>query len=306
MFDRLDDARARTAAFEWLSTQVEIHGDVLPRTVLAGGFTFESTRVPLVGPQGIFKPRVLDEAPLSATTAPEGPYNDAFGADGLLRYRYRGADPEHHENRGLRFAMRERLPLVYFHGIVPGKYVAAWPVFVVGDDPAGLAFTIAVDDAAHTGLSVVRPLAVHEVGDTIRRQYVTAAVRQRLHQRAFRERVLAAYRHACAFCRFRHEELLDAAHIVPDTELAGEPVVANGLALCKLHHATFDRYFVGVRPDYVIQVRPDILKERDGPTLVYGIQSLHGTRISVPRSRVQHPSRQSLESRYERFLRACA
>ena len=26
------------------------------------------------------------------TTAPEGPYDDAFGPDGLLRYRYRGTN----------------------------------------------------------------------------------------------------------------------------------------------------------------------------------------------------------------------
>ena len=53
-----------------------------------------------------------------------------------------------------------------------------------------------------------------------------------------------------------HAELLDAAHIVPDAD-EGEPVIPNGLALCKLHHAAFDRYFLGVRPDYVLQVRPD-------------------------------------------------
>jgi hypothetical protein len=36
-------------------------------------------------------------------------------------------------------------------------------------------------------------------------------------------------------------ELLDAAHILPDGHPKGEPVVPNGLALCKLHHAAFDR-----------------------------------------------------------------
>ena len=102
---------------------------------------------------------------------------------------------------------------------------------------------------------------------------ITGAFRQRLHQRAFRERVLDAYQHQCAFCRFRHQELLDAAHIVR-TEPQGTPVVENGLSLCKLHHAAFDRYFLGVRPDYVVQVRADVLEEKDGPTLVHGIQAL--------------------------------
>jgi hypothetical protein len=52
--------------------------------------------------------------------------------------------------------------------------------------------------------------------------------------------VLAAYRHQCSLCRLKHEELLDAAHIIPDADPEGEPVVSNGLALCRLHHSAFD------------------------------------------------------------------
>ena len=304
MLDRAWDATVRNAAFEWLRVQVESHGDVLPRALLARGFTLHGRRVPLVSPQGIFKPQVLPDAPLSITTAPDGPYEDAFGPNDLLRYRYRGTDPDHPDNRRLRFAMGERLPLIYFHGVMPGKYLAAWPVFVVGDDRGGLTFTIAVDDTRHLWPAAGGQTAA--VRDDLaggRRQYVTAAVRQRLHQRAFRERVLDAYRQQCAFCRFRHAELLDAAHIVPDAG-EGEPVVPNGLALCKLHHAAFDRYFLGVRPDYVLQVRPDLLEEEDGPTLVHGIQSLHGARIALPRRPASRPDRNFLEQRYDLFLRA--
>lgn len=46
----------RAAAFDWLSEQVARHGDVLPRPVLAEGFELDGRRVPLLGPQGIFKP----------------------------------------------------------------------------------------------------------------------------------------------------------------------------------------------------------------------------------------------------------
>lgn len=305
MFDRQQDARVRTAAFDWLTSRVEEHGDVLPRGILAEGFRLEGRRVPLLGPQGIFKPAVLDEVPLSLTTAPRGPYDDAFGPDGLLRYRYRGTDPRHRDNVGVRLAIERRLPLIYFHGIVPGKYVAAWPVFVVGDNPANLTFTVAVDDAQHIGLNLdnEKEMEVHDPRkDEVRREYVTSLVRHRLHQRTFRERVLQAYRTQCSFCRFRHQELLDAAHITPDSELEGEPVVSNGLALCKLHHAAFDKGFLGVRPDYVLQVRPDLLDEEDGPTLVHSIQSLHEARILLPRSRSQWPDAGRLERRYEQFL----
>jgi putative restriction endonuclease len=203
--------------------------------------------------------------------------------------------------------MERKLPLVYFHGVVPGKYVATWPVFIVNDDPAKLAFSVAVDDATHIGLSAFATDSggtAHEDSDSGRRLYITTATKQRLHQRSFRERVLSAYRNQCAFCRLRHEELLDAAHIVPDTEPEGEPRVSNGLALCKLHHAAFDHYFLGVRPDYVVEVRPDILRERDGPTLVHAIQALHGVHLTVPAQSAFKPAVSLLEIRYKRFLDA--
>ena len=88
------DARVRTAAFAFLAQQTTLHGDTLPWRLLAQGFLFEGQRIPMLGPQGIFKPAILPELPLSITTAPviEGrdrPYADEFSHDGLLVYRYR-------------------------------------------------------------------------------------------------------------------------------------------------------------------------------------------------------------------------
>lgn len=40
-------------------------------------------------------------------------------------------------------------------------------------------------------------------------------------------------------------------------------LVSNGLALCKLHHAVFDRDLIGIRPDLVVELRPDILEEAE-------------------------------------------
>ena len=304
----MPDPEIRRTAFEWLATQVEVHGDVLPWALLVRGFEHRGERVPLVSMQGIFKPRVM-ELPLSIRTASEGgPYEDSFTAETLLRYRYRGTDPQHRDNVGLRAAWRREVPLVYFHGIVPGRYLAAWPVFIVGDDPQALAFTVAVDDER-----MVLPLAA-EVGEgswiaegeaDARRRYVTSLVRRRLHQRSFRERVLRAYREQCAFCRLRHAELLDAAHIVADREDRGEPLVRNGVSLCKLHHAAFDALFLTIRPDDDrIVVRADILTEEDGPMLVHGLQGLHGRRIEHPRSPELRPDPELLAARYDRFVRA--
>ena len=299
------DQRVRLAAFAFLEGQVRVHGsEVLPRELLVKGFEFEGERVPLMAPQGIFKPRLLD-LPLSITTAPEvegrdRPYDDRIGEDGLLDYRYRGTDPAHRDNAGLREAMARRVPLVYFHGMVPGRYWAQWPVFIVGDTPARLTFSVAVDDARHV---IPLPGEADRVAEA-RREYVTVEARRRLHQQGFRERVLRAYREQCAICRLKHAELLDAAHILPDGHPKGHPVVPNGLALCTLHHAAFDRSVLGIRPDLVVEVRADVLKEIDGPMLKHGLQGFQGVRIQVPRAESQRPDRQALEERWGMFRKA--
>ena len=256
--------------------------------------------MPLIGPQGIFKPRLM-QVPLSITTSPKGPYDDTTGPDSLLRYRYRGTDPKHRDNVGLRFAMQNSLPLVYFYGFVPGRYLAMWTVYVVHDAPEALAFSLAVDDASTTDVVSEARQTSGGIVD-LRREYVTSLARRRLHQETFRERVLRAYRNQCAFCRLRDSELLDAAHIIPNAEPEGEPLVRNGSSLCRLHHAAFDRFFLAVRPDHIIEVRPDVLEEIDGPTLQHAIQGLHGQPIVLPTTLEEQPATEFLIELYGRFL----
>ena len=296
------DLRIRLAAFQWLRAQMDVIGEVLPRRLLAEGFVFDGVRVPLLGPQGIFKPRILTEAPLSITTAPSGPYDDAWKSGGLLRYAYRGTDPSHPDNRGLRRAMQHQLPLAYFYGLAPGQYLPAFPVFIVDDRPAELAFDVAVDDLQQLARTAEPSSAIAEERTEIRREYVTAVVRRRLHQQAFRARVIQAYRTRCAVCRLRHQELLDAAHITADSQATGEPVVSNGLSLCKLHHAAFDRHFLTVRPDYIIEVRQSILDEEDGPMLLHGLKEMHQRPIILPRDVTLQPDRDRLDERYAAFM----
>jgi len=300
----LDDGAIRLAAFQFLEEQAKLSTEdgAISRKTLERGFHYGGNRVPLVGPQGIFKPRVA-ALPLSITTKAivEGearPYDDAFGSDGLLRYRYRGKDPAHHENAGLRAAMRQRIPLVYFHGIVPGWYAAEWPIYIVGDDPTSLTFTVSVDERMFVGLGTVDP---DEEQAPIRRRYATGLFRRRLHQTTFRERVVRAYQHHCAVCRLKRGELLEAAHIMPDADPLGEPKVTNGLALCSLHHGAFDKYLIGFRPDGVIEVRQDVLDDSDGPMLVHGLQGFHLTTLFLPKRPSSHPDQALLKTRYEMF-----
>ena len=181
----------------------------------------------------------------------------------------------------------------------------AWPVFIVGDDERGLTFTVAVDDALALRRMDMLPFGSSVQADSeIRRGYITRLVRQRIHQQAFRERVLHAYREQCALCRLKHGVLLDAAHIVADSDPEGEPVTSNGISLCKLHHAAFDKHFLAIRPDYVVEIRRDLLEETDGRMLKHGLQGLHQQHIILPSKENQRPNKMALEERYQRFRSA--
>ncbi len=298
------DEQVRIATFECLKRQVQIYGNTLPRNILEKGFEFQGQRITLMGPQGIWKPQVLRSIPLTITAVAGGPYSDSFKEDGLLLYKYRGIDPFHRDNVGLRDAMNKQIPLIYFHGIAKGKYLAVWPIYIVADNPNAHTFTVAADDMSSIDFNKASSEVFYKSSEDdriIKRQYITSAVKVRLHQSSFREIVLQAYRERCAFCNLNHPELLDAAHIVPDSDEIGDPIVNTGLSLCKIHHSVYDMNIVGVSPDYRIEVRDDILNEIDGPMLKHGIQALHNSSIILPYSKKSWPDKDRLSVRYEQF-----
>lgn len=298
----------RLSAFDWLKEQQMIYGETLPRRLLEGGFPYQGEHVTLVGASGIWKPRQLASVPISITTTTRSSYDDGFDSDGLLIYRYRGRDPSHRDNRGLQEAAQTRTPLVYFHATIPGWYVPVWPVFIIRNHPERLYCVAAVDPAYATTSELPRFARDYETPDEDSllgvRKYVMAYTKQRLHQSEFRERVLSAYDEHCALCALAHRGLLDAAHIIPDSEAGGDPVVPNGLSLCKIHHAAYDQNILGVSPDFKIRVRDDILREHDGPMLRYGLQRFHGGELILPRNKSDWPDRDRLDARYRRFLQA--
>lgn len=287
------DSKVRLSAFEWLYNQRQIYGDTIPRKVFEKGFIYGSTRIPLIGPQGIFKPKIL-ELPLTITTSPESPYADKFTDGNYLLYKYRGTDPQHRDNKGLRELMKRKIPLIYLFGVSVGKYLPTWPVYIVGDDQADLTFKVAVGEIIPDMNKTTPDI------EAIRR-YLTVQTQYRLHQHRFREEVIAAYQERCTICRLHHPELLDATHIIPDSEPMGEPIVNNGLALCNLHHTAFDRLILGIRPDYVIEIRKDVLEEEDGPMLQYGLQKFDQQKLILPRIAKNFPDPKRLEMRYNKF-----
>lgn len=263
-------------------------------------FTFQGRALRLIVQTGIWKPAGLDAALTIRTTftPPDQlpPYADDMGDDGLVRYKYRGTDPNHADNRALREAMVQGLPLAYFIGVDRGVYVPRYPVWLRYEDPARHEFAVAVDEGQrYVDLSDL---------PAPQREYVERLTKARLHQPVFRARVLRAYTERCAMCRLHHPELLDAAHIIPDGQPKGDPVVPNGLSLCKIHHAAYDANLLGVRPDFLVEVTPRLLREADGPMLTHGLQGMNGAELLIPRERTAQPDRERLEVRYEQFRAA--
>ena len=149
----------------------------------------------------------------------------------------------------MRAALAEQVPLIWFYGVEPSIFNAIFPVWLTAEEPEHSQFVLALTDAQLT----VRPnTAVEETfsGGTTHRRDQAAPAPARVRQPGH---VGVRYT-PCAVCSLGHRELLDAAHIIPDNEPLGLPVVPNGLALCKIHHAAYDRNILGIRPDYVIEV----------------------------------------------------
>jgi putative restriction endonuclease len=298
------DALMRLAAFEHVRRLSEVH-DHLTAIELKPGFLFEGERVPLINPQrGIFKPQQMRFLLSIKTVFPKPGgrvwYDDQrevhrqiFEGDETVDYAFMGQNPDAADNRWLREAAENRVPIIYFLGIAPGRYQAMLPTFIVGWDRSGLKARVAF------GVPEQRVLAPPETG--LERRYALRAVKQRLHQASFREAVITAYDGRCAVSRLPEPLLLDAAHIIADRdEQLGQPIIPNGIPLSKLHHAAFDAHLIGIDPDYRLHVSERLLGQTDGPMLD-ALKRLSGETIHLPRRGKDYPDRDRLAARFERF-----
>jgi putative restriction endonuclease len=297
----------RIAAFEHVRRLGEIH-DHLTANELRPGFVFDGERIPLINPQrGIFKPHQMRFLLSIKTVFPKPGgrvwYDDQrevhrqiFQSDETIDYAFMGQDPDAADNRWLREAFENQIPIIYFLGIAPGRYQALLPAFISSWDPKVLKAHIAF------GMSDQEVLA--PPATAIERRYALRAVQQRLHQASFREAVIAAYDGRCAVSGLPESLLLDAAHIVADKhEQLGQPVVPNGIPLSKIHHAAFDAHLLGIDPDFRLHISERLLGQKDGPMLE-ALKRLDGGTIHLPSRAKDRPDRDRLALRFERFITA--
>jgi putative restriction endonuclease len=301
------DAIVRMAAFEHVRRLNEIH-DHLTAAELAPGFVFTGKRIPLINPQrGIFKPKQLRFL-LSIKTVFPRPgarvwYDDqrevhrqVYEGDEAVDYAFMGQNPDAADNRWLREAYENQVPVIYFLGIAPGRYQAVLPAFIAGWDAKALKARV-VFGAADAQVMTAPETAVE-------RRYALRAVKQRLHQASFREAVITAYDGRCALSGLPEQRLLDAAHIISDKDEGfGQPAVPNGLPLSKIHHAAFDAHLIGIDPDCRLHVSERLLGQNDGPMLE-ALKQLHGGALHPPVRERDRPDRDRLAMRFERFKSA--
>lgn len=286
----------RQQIFDWVRERAELNGGFLHRDELLD-YHVRGNKLPIIDySRGIRNPADFTST-LSIISTVNGPYDDTESDDGLLHYAYRKGDPFTGDNRKLRNALHTGSPLILFRKEVKNIYTPVLPVYVVDDEPENSQFIIALDES-FTFLPDVRHLT------TPQREYAVRLAKQRLHQPAFRTRVLVAYESRCTVCELKHASLLDAAHIVPDGHDLGVPTVNNGLSLCKIHHAAYDQNMLGVTPDYEVRIALDLLDEIDGPMLKHGLQEMHGRHVTLPSRPKDRPSRDHLAWRFEQFATA--
>ncbi|MCK0441290.1 HNH endonuclease [Gordonia alkaliphila] len=81
--------------------------------------------------------------------------------------------------------------------------------------------------------------AAISVGDEIERRYAERIVNQRLHQPEIRRLTLAHYGTACTYCGQDVPEIVEAAHLIADSE-GGAASVENMRPMCPNHHRAYD------------------------------------------------------------------
>ncbi len=83
------------------------------------------------------------------------------------------------------------------------------------------------------------------------RQEIVSLVKKKARYWRFREDVLDAYGYACTACGTQLD-LVEAAHIIPVAEPRSHDSIANGLALCVLHHTAYDKAIIAFNPEYQV------------------------------------------------------
>ena len=189
-------------------------------------------------------------------------HRQIFGGDETVDYAFMRQDPEAADNRWLREAFENKIPVIYFLGIAPGRYQAVYPCVYFRLErrcPGKRVSRLACRSRMHwphqrTRLERRLCVACGDSGGFIRHHSAKPLLRPMTGVAP------------CPDCP-------NSGCSTPRTSFPtrmrgpGQPIVPNGLPLSKIHHAAFDAHLIGIDPDYRLHVSDRLLDQNDGPML---------------------------------------
>ncbi|MCL7940443.1 HNH endonuclease [Halomonas sp. ATCH28] len=302
-----NDEKIRKAAFSRLNNIVKEHGHDLPWRAISKPVPLGDDSFLLANQvKGIFKPRQLRRGVLSIKTVIQKSgssiYSDSVSDEGGFWYAFRRGGLDEKDNLDLISSYKNKDPIIYFLGLAPGRYFPLWPCYIDSVDTVREMCHISMHDQIGVMDNVAEPTAGYQVED-LERRHIIREVKTRVHQAEFRARVMNAYSNRCAMTGLPVPQLLEAAHIIPDSHEESPTEVSNGISLSRLHHRAYDAGLIGIDPDYRLHLRDELITPQGGP-LLESIKKLDGQRLKVPRNPKNKPDRDALAIRFEEFLNA--
>ena len=127
--------------------------------------------------------------------------------------------------------------------------------------------------------------------ENINRKRIVSTIVKTYRAFDFRQRVLTAYNNRCAVCGVQLK-LIDAAHIIPVAVPSSNDQTNNGIALCKLHHFSYDRNLISFDEQYRVEVSSSEVAKLTSDNRVGGIDDFKNNLrpiIILPNDRRDRP-----------------
>lgn len=129
--------------------------------------------------------------------------------------------------------------------------------------------------------------------------------KEKVREAGFRHVIMSIYNYTCSVCNMRiltleGASVVDAAHIVPFSVSANDDI-RNGIALCKLHHWSFDEGLISIDDSYRVMTTPLLSVQRPTEWL---LTDLKDKQIMLPQNETLYPAQEALHyHRENRFLK---
>ncbi|MBI4849883.1 MAG: HNH endonuclease [Nitrospirae bacterium] len=129
--------------------------------------------------------------------------------------------------------------------------------------------------------------------------------KEKVREAGFRHLIMSIYNYTCSVCNMRiltleGASVVDAAHIVPFSVSANDDI-RNGIALCKLHHWSFDEGLISIDDSFRVMITPLLNAQRPTEWLLTGLKN---KQIMLPQNETLYPAQEALHyHRENKFIK---